>query len=473
MRLSLNLPFALVLVLGAFVGCDDDTATAPSALPAPAVPEPHASAEGTLTKGVRGPDAKVVLCHRTGSGSYIRIEVSQNAESAHRAHGDGAPGEAVPATPGKIFDGECAMVDEQPAIDIEKATNGEDADAPPGPTVPMGELVTWTYVVTNVGTMSLADVSVLDDRGVVPDCPATVLAPGASMTCVGQGTALAGQYRNVGSVSAMGTDGTVVTDSDPSHYLGQLDGGPVTLSVSRDGAGTGNVTSLPPGIDCGSVCSAVFDPVGVVSLVATADPGSVFGAWGGHPDCEDGTVVPDADKSCVATFDLAPPPPSEFRTLLVTKAGSGSGQVVSDPAGIDCGADCTSAFLHGSRVTLQAVPDPGSQFVGFDGDAGCGAGELLMDRDKTCTATFELLPPPPAGATLRVIVEPAGGGVVSTSPAGIFCLSDCSADFPLGTVVRLSGREEPGFSPVVWSGDPDCADAEVTMDADKTCTASF
>ena len=35
----------------------------------------------------RGP--KVQLCHKTGNGSYHSIEVSINAEPAHRAHGDG------------------------------------------------------------------------------------------------------------------------------------------------------------------------------------------------------------------------------------------------------------------------------------------------------------------------------------------------------------------------------------------------
>ena len=38
-----------------------------------------------------------------------------------------------------------------PAIDIEKATNGQDADTPTGPTIQAGADVTWTYVITNTG----------------------------------------------------------------------------------------------------------------------------------------------------------------------------------------------------------------------------------------------------------------------------------------------------------------------------------
>ena len=36
-----------------------------------------------------------------------------------------------------------------PGIDIEKATNGSDADHPPGPFLPVGGAVTWTYLVSN------------------------------------------------------------------------------------------------------------------------------------------------------------------------------------------------------------------------------------------------------------------------------------------------------------------------------------
>ena len=52
------------------------------------------------------------------------------------------------------------------AIDIEKATNGEDADSPTGPTLNVGDSVTWTYVVTNPGNVELSDIVVTDDQGV-------------------------------------------------------------------------------------------------------------------------------------------------------------------------------------------------------------------------------------------------------------------------------------------------------------------
>jgi len=116
----------------------------------------------------------------------------------------------------------CAAVAEGPAVDIEKATNGMDADEPAGPTVTVGEEVVWTYVVTNVGTVPLSTIVVTDDQGVEVTCPMDALEVGESMACTSFGTAMEGQYANIGIVTATGPDGTEVTDADPSHYFGEI-----------------------------------------------------------------------------------------------------------------------------------------------------------------------------------------------------------------------------------------------------------
>ena len=162
-------------------------------------------------------EGKVELCHRADSGSYHLIEVSVNAEPAHRAHGDGKIGDPVPADPTKVFNRQCRPV--PPGVDIEKSTNGEDADQMPGPSIAVGAPVAWTYVVTNTSTVILTNVTVVDDRGVVVSCPKTTLAVNESMTCTGAGVATLGQYRNVGTVTASSSNGPY-TDSDASHYLG-------------------------------------------------------------------------------------------------------------------------------------------------------------------------------------------------------------------------------------------------------------
>jgi len=106
------------------------------------------------------------------------------------------------------------------SIAIEKRTNGIDADTPPGPQITVGAAVQWTYLVTNTGEVPLTSVSVTDNRGVAVSCPKSTLASGESMTCTASGTTTAGQYSNIGTATGTPADGSPVTASDPSHYIG-------------------------------------------------------------------------------------------------------------------------------------------------------------------------------------------------------------------------------------------------------------
>ena len=111
-----------------------------------------------------------------------------------------------------------------PGISIEKLTNGQDADTPPGPTIPVGGPVLWTYLVTNTGDVALTQVQVVDNRGVTVTCPKTQLQASESMTCTASGTAVAGQYSNIGSVVGTPAGANPVSDSDPSYYIGIVPG---------------------------------------------------------------------------------------------------------------------------------------------------------------------------------------------------------------------------------------------------------
>jgi hypothetical protein len=106
-----------------------------------------------------------------------------------------------------------------PAIDIEKATNGEDADTPTGPRIDVGDKVTWTYVITNTGDETLYGVYVYDEEEGQVTCPMRTLRPGQSMTCTLEGRAMEGQYANEAWVTGW-TDNGMVEDSDWSHYKG-------------------------------------------------------------------------------------------------------------------------------------------------------------------------------------------------------------------------------------------------------------
>ncbi|HEV8308787.1 MAG TPA: hypothetical protein VGW35_14085 [Methylomirabilota bacterium] len=80
---------------------------------------------------------------------------------------------------------------------------------------------------------------------------------------------------------------------------------------------------------------------------------------------------------------------SGFRKVLtVAKVGSGTGRIVSSPAGIDCWPGCWAAFTTGAVVRLRATPAAGSRFTGWVGRPDCADGVVTMTTDLVCHATF-------------------------------------------------------------------------------------
>lgn len=144
---------------------------------------------------------------------------------------------------------------EPPSIDLEKLTNGVDADSAPGPVVESGTTVQWEYIVENSGLNSLIDIVVNDDQGVDVSCPKSTLAPLEKMTCTASGIATTGQYINLGFVSGQPTldDGTPVgervSDSDLSHYFGSATSGSIGDSIWLDTDGNGTQNNDEPSLE--------------------------------------------------------------------------------------------------------------------------------------------------------------------------------------------------------------------------------
>jgi len=180
-----------------------------------------------------------------------------------------------------------------------------------------------------------------------------------------------------------------------------------TLIITKVGNGT--VTSLPVGISCGIDCSEQYNLGTVVTLIATPDAQWIFssGSWAGDSDCSDGVVTMSTDRACTAIFTSATGAGGGPYTLIVTKAGNGSGTVTSSPPGITCGTDCSEVYTTASTtVTLTGVADSGSVFVGFSGDPDCTDYVVSMTASKTCIATFNLLVPPSPTPTPTQAVPP-------------------------------------------------------------------
>ena len=253
-------------------------------------------------------------------------------------------------------------------------------------------------------------------------------------------------------------------DPDPDPDPGQV----FTLTVMLGGSGGGTVTSSPAGIDCGVDCTEDYAEGTAVTLTPTSDAGSVFAGWTGDADCNDGSVAMDTDRSCTATFDTSTTPTNN---LTVIRSGAGAGTVTSNPGGISCGVACSADYAEGTVVTLTPTASDGSMFAGWTGDADCSDGQVTMDATRTCTATFTLNPV--ATFTLTVSKNGTGSGTITTSPAGVDCGSDCTEAFDMGTAVSLIPTPASGSTFAGWSGDADCTDGNATMNADRSCTATF
>lgn len=150
----------------------------------------------------------------------------------------------------------------------------------------------------------------------------------------------------------------------------------------------------------------------------------------------------------------------ERANLNILKAGTGTGSVYSSPVGIICGADCSEAYPMGVLVDLMAAPDAGSSFAGWSGNADCNTGlryiQLTMDADKTCTATFNVT------HSLQLTQTGTGSGIITGE-----------GNYKKGTVVTISAAPDSNSMFIGWSGDDDCKDGQVTMNADMFCSANF
>ncbi|MEP7300705.1 MAG: fibronectin type III domain-containing protein [Caldimonas sp.] len=252
------------------------------------------------------------------------------------------------------------------------------------------------------------------------------------------------------------------------------------LTVAVTGPGT--VRSATTAIECGDRCSHAFALDAEVGLYAVPRIGFVT-QWQscGAPQLDGRfrSVKIGADSRCSVAFVPEP----AIRLLLQRE---GAGTVTSSPAGIDCGATCEADFAVTTTdasgidvaVMLSAQPDPGWRHTAWIGACN-SAGVLAIHREfdvgllpeqHTCIARFERIP---SSVALTVTLSGGGAGKVVSSAAGIDCGTVCSAALPFDVSVQLRPQAAPGSFFAGWSGDPDCRDGWVRLDAPRACDARF
>jgi probable HAF family extracellular repeat protein len=134
------------------------------------------------------------------------------------------------------------------------------------------------------------------------------------------------------------------------------------------------------------------------------------------------------DSQVWATFARIAP---ARHTLSVQLGGASVGRVISQPAGIDCGAVCSASFLAGDTVSLTPMPSSGAQFAGWSGAcSGTGACSVPMSADLAVGATFQ---PAPAYTITEL---PGAESVSDLTPTGIDSHGDVVGYYYVGSGYR-------------------------------------
>ncbi len=217
-----------------------------------------------------------------------------------------------------------------------------------------------------------------------------------------------------------------------------------TFALAVTLSGTGTVTSQPAGISCGATCSASFAAGASVTLTATPGAGQSFAAWGGDCSGAANTCVVPIDQARSVSASFVPATGQVNYTLTVTVAGNGS--VVSTPAGINCGANCSGAFLAGTDVSLAATAAAGSVFSGWSGACVGSQSACVVDMTQARTVAAVFAASSPSGWLAPQLLENSddfniGGSQVAINGNGdAIAIWEQSDGLPNGATFKVYSR---------------------------------
>ncbi len=265
---------------------------------------------------------------------------------------------------------------------------------------------------------------------------------------------------------------------------------PATLTVRPSPAsrGNGTITSSPAGINCtvtdgvaSGVCNVAFASNTLVTLTQIPGGSSIFQSWSG--DCVGNPCQIMMTQPRVGEITYRIPPPG---IVSVSGTGTGTGSVTSSPSGITCtitagvsSGICSTTFDAGSTVTLLGGSSNNGSFDGFSGacTGGSCAVAVVSGATSAVRAAFSAAP-----QRLTVTAGPgsAGGGVITSSPAGINCIlsgsttsGTCTAFFAANTVVTLQQSTTGNAVFAAWGGDCLSDPCQVAMTQGRTALAIF
>lgn len=309
-----------------------------------------------------------------------------------------------------------------PALTVAKSS-ALDTDAN------VGEKVTYSFLVTNTGNVSLTGVGVNESAfsgtGTPPDasCPSTNLAAGAEMTCTAKYTLTqadvdAGELTNTATATGTPPAGPAVT-SPPDNDKLTLPAAPM-ISLAK--------TASPTTVDSANdvvTYSFVVANAGNVSLSNPVVTETAFNGTGTSPTpvCPADTVLaPGQSVTCTAKYSVTqadvdrgtltntatatatPPGATEApvsqpssATVTITERASLSISKSADPIGADSYTaghviDYSFVAMNTGNVTLTSVTVTETNFSGTGTmpPPDCPASTLAPGAEMVCTSSYTL-----------------------------------------------------------------------------------
>ena len=263
----------------------------------------------------------------------------------------------------------------------------------------------------------------------------TITAGGTGLTGTGQVN-----YSVAANTAALPRSGTI-TAAGQVFTITQAGAG-FTLTATKDGAGTGTVTSAPSGITCGTVCSSSYAGA-TVTLSAAPDPGDMVSGWTGCDSYSgnDCVVAVTANKTVkvsfspiatngvcgVANAEILPSPPATGLCATGTASPvNGSGPWSWSCAGANGGtaANCSAQMLACGAASGQASSTAPVADLCADGTPGAISGGNGAPWSWSCGGALgavvncaeSYVPPLINGAC-----GTANGGITSAKPASGLC----------------------------------------------------
>ena len=204
-----------------------------------------------------------------------------------------------------------------------------------------------------------------------------------------------------------------------------------TYAITASAGANGSISpSGSVSVDAGASRSFTITPSSGYQVANVTVDGSSVGAVTSY-------TFSNVTATHTISASFSPVPPSSY-TLTISKAGTGSGTVTTNPSG--------TSFSARTSVTLMAAASTDSTFGGWSG--GCSGTAtsctIKMNAAKSVTATFTL-------KTYAITASAGANGAIS--PSGqVSVTQGANQSFTIIPASRLYGRRCYGRRSIRWCG---------------------